>query len=286
MRACMLVALLPCTVARGHGGKLFVSTGGPVACRCRDQCWSLTNHGKRRHQIIAGKLATFTHGEIQQEQLEEEAEAKRIAEFKARLPELPPIATASDRQDDAAGAAAEQLAGPAARRQAGQGRATIEDDGGAMPALDVGGNGMGGAIVATGGPNEGESCLWADLGFYVTKCLPWLPKGQPEQHFAVLGLAQKLSRAEWEAWVAAETEEAAARRRERRAARRHRKDGDERRGERGRVREQTLHDDDRDDARRASKRRRHGDSKERSRDREGSSARRRDGRSAERRSAR
>lgn len=238
-------------------------------------------HRFKSREPPAGKLATFTHGEIQQEQLEEEAEAKRIAEFKARLPELPPIATAdcgSDRQDDA-DAAAGRLTGPAGRRRAGAGRAAIEPEAAHMPALDAGG--MGGAIVATGAPGEGESCLWADLGFYVTKCLPWLPKGEPEQHFATLGLAQKLSRAEWEAWVAAETEEAAARRRERRAARRHKREGGEGRSAKGTERTRGSRDDDHDDARRASKRRRHDDARDGSREREGS--RRRERRSSERR---
>jgi hypothetical protein len=76
------------------------------------------------------------------------------------------------------------------------------------------------ALITVDARGEGESSLWTDLGFYVTQCLPWLPKGTPEQHFAVLGLRQQLSRVEWDAFVAAEVAEASAQRERRQQRRR------------------------------------------------------------------
>jgi hypothetical protein len=191
--------------------------------------------------LCAGIDATFVAGDIQQEAAAEEKNAQRIAEFEARLPELPPMPTQARlaalhaEQRDAAAAVAGQLAQGAGDGVTGpMGAAALPAAGRSSSgrpgelALLAAGPGTGGEIVLAGesashGIEEGESCLFTDVGFYMTRCLPFLPTGAPEQHFATCGLKRPLSRAEWEAFVAAEKqadEAKAARKAEKRRARR------------------------------------------------------------------
>jgi hypothetical protein len=157
----------------------------------------------------AGVPAQFTKGEIQLQQDAEEDEQRRLAEFRARLPELPPLPTkkrlnhAPDAVLGTESAAAIAGATEDATAQLADATAPAEPE-------------MRTIAAAGGAAGDEESCLWTDVGFYVTQCLPWLPRGTPEQHFAVLGLQQQLSRSEWDAFVAAELAKAAALRGQRR----------------------------------------------------------------------
>jgi hypothetical protein len=165
---------------------------------------------------------------------------QRIAAFEDRLPELPPLPTqarlaaldADIGGINASGLGSERLLAAGKGRRGGADVAIAKGPAEARQDVQLlaGGGAQGDIIVAGDNGEEAQeegSCLFRDVGFYVTQCLPFLPKATPEQHFQTLGLRSKLSREQWESFVCAEIaslKEVAARKAQRRRSRRIRAD--------------------------------------------------------------